>query len=70
MAKDAIELQMICTSARNPNLWESLFAQEAGDWRQRYLDFLPNRLLSSNHSNVMKFKRKPFRFFVEEGLLS
>lgn len=39
------------------------------NWRQPYLDYLLHRLLPYKHSDAIKIKRKPFRFFVKEGFL-
>lgn len=48
---------------------ESLFFQEAGDWRHLYLDFLQHCLLPPKRSDTMKIKTKSSRFFLEGGLV-
>lgn len=48
---------------------ESLFIEEAGDWKQPYLDFLQHKLLPSNRNDAIKVQMISTRFFVEDGLL-
>lgn len=48
---------------------ETLFIQEAGNWRQPYLDYLQHQLLPPNRTDVAKIKTKSSGFFVEEGTL-
>lgn len=45
----------------------SLFVQE--HWRKPYSNFIVHRILPSNHSGIMKIKRKSRRLIVEEGQL-
>lgn len=43
--------------------------QEAGVWRQSYLDFFQHHLLPPNRSEAMKIQMKSLRFFVKDDLL-
>lgn len=48
---------------------EALFVQEAGDWRQPYLDYLQHKLFPPNRTDAAKIRKKSSKFFVEEGEL-
>lgn len=48
---------------------ESLLVEEAGDWRQPYLDFLQHKLLPLKRADALKVQKKSTRFFVEDGFL-
>lgn len=70
MAKHAVDVQenySRCQQTVDVN--KTLFKQEAGDWRQSYLDFLQNRLLPPNRIDAAKVRNKSFRFFEDEGIL-
>lgn len=55
MDKEVVEMQMTYMMFQEPlDIEESLFVQEAQDWRQPYLDFLLHRLLPSNRSDEMR----------------
>lgn len=70
MSKEAADFQKDCMSCQESNdVHESLFVQEAIDWKQTYVDFLQHRLLPPNRSDTMKVKNKSSRFFVEDGFL-
>lgn len=51
------------------NVSEALFIQEAGDWRQPYLDYLQHKLLPLNRADAVKIQKKSSKFFVKEGEL-
>lgn len=70
MKQDAADLQGKCTKCQEClDVQEALFLEEAGDWRQPYLDFLEHKLLPSNRNDALKVQKKSTRFFVEDGLL-
>lgn len=70
MKQDAADLQGKCTKCQEClDIKEALFIEEAGDWRQPYLDFLEQKLLPSNRNDAMKIQKKSTRFFVEDWLL-
>lgn len=59
MAKDTANIQRSCSKCQQSlDVDESLFIQEAIDWRQLYLDFFQHRLLPSNQSDAIKIRRK------------
>lgn len=58
-----------CEGAREPlDMGESVFVQEAGDWRQPYLEFFQHCVLPTNRFSAMKIQRKSLRFFEVKDL--
>lgn len=63
MSKDAFELQRNRAKCQESlYVGESSFVQEAGYWRQSYLDFVQRRLLPLKLTDAMKIQRKSTRF--------
>lgn len=59
MKQDVAELQKKPTKYQESIVVEeSLFIEEAGDWRQPYLDFYQHKMLSPNRTDALKIKRK------------
>lgn len=50
-------------------IWGILIHSKGRRLKKPYLDFLQDRLLPPNSSDVMKIQRKSLRFFVDDGIL-